>query len=55
MSQSVVIPVRNTERTLDRQLEALERERHDEPWELVVVDGRRSTEFVQYSMFGGLG
>jgi glycosyltransferase involved in cell wall biosynthesis len=35
---SVVIPVRNAERTLDRQLEALARQRFDEPWELIVVD-----------------
>jgi glycosyltransferase involved in cell wall biosynthesis len=35
---SVVLPARNAERTLDRQLEALSRQRFDEPWELVVVD-----------------
>jgi glycosyltransferase involved in cell wall biosynthesis len=37
-SVSVVIPVRNAERTLDAQLEALARQQFDAPWELVVVD-----------------
>jgi glycosyltransferase involved in cell wall biosynthesis len=35
---SVVMPARNAERTLDRQLEALARQRFDSPWELIVVD-----------------
>jgi glycosyltransferase involved in cell wall biosynthesis len=35
---SVVMPARNAEHTLERQLDALARQRFDHPWELVVVD-----------------
>ena len=38
MDVSVVVPCRNAARHLSRQLQALERQEYDKPWEIVVAD-----------------